>query len=66
MPSNSNAMDMEDAKQTLDAVYELSMLMKCGVDRNTLSILVSMIESGIKPEQLAAIVEEIKRKTDAR
>jgi len=56
MPINSNAMDMEDAKQTLDALYELSALMKCGIDRNTLSILVSMVESGSKPEHLAAIV----------
>ena len=49
MPSNSNATDMEDAKQTLDALYELGMLMKCGIDRNTLSILVSMMEGGSKP-----------------
>lgn len=56
MPSNTSATDMEDARQTLDALYEMSMLMKCGIDRNTLSILVSMLESGSKPEQLAAIV----------
>jgi mitotic-spindle organizing protein 1 len=62
--TNSQAIDYEDARQTLDALYELSTLMKCGVDRNTLSILVSMLEGGTKPEQLAAIVGEIKRRVD--
>lgn len=67
MPSNTSAMDLEDAKQSLDAMHELSSIMKCGVDRSSLSILISLLEDGCKPEQLAAIVTEIaRRKSDPK
>lgn len=39
--------------------------MNCGLDQKTLSILASLIENGVNPEALAAVVKELKRETDA-
>lgn len=60
MPNNPTA-DLEDAKKTMDALVELSKLLKCDVDKNVLSLLVSMTESGVNPYHLATIVSEAKR-----
>jgi len=39
--------------------------LNCGLDQKTLSILASLIENGVNPEALAAVVKELKRETDA-
>lgn len=56
MPNNVSSLDYEDARQTLDTLHEISNLLRCNIDRNTLSILVSLLEGGSKPEHLSAIV----------
>ena len=55
MPNNSTA-DLEDAKRTIDALFELSKILRCDVDKNTLSQLVSLTESKINPLHLATFV----------
>ena len=44
-------------------VYELSKLLNTGLDREKLSILVSMCEAGVNPEALASVVKELRRET---
>lgn len=39
--------------------------MNCGVDQRTLSILVNLVENGVNPEALAAVVKELKRESEA-
>lgn len=39
--------------------------MNCGLDQRQLSILASLIENGVNPEALAAVVKELKRETEA-
>lgn len=39
--------------------------MNCGVDQRTLSILASLVENGVNPEALAAVVKELKRESEA-
>jgi len=41
--------------------YELSRLLDTGLDRDTLALLVGLLESGIHPEALAAVVLELRR-----
>ena len=41
--------DLEDARKTMDALLELSNILNCNVDKNTLSTLISMTESGVNP-----------------
>jgi len=46
-------------------MFEMSQILNCGLDQKTLSILTSLIENGVNPEALAAVVKELKRETDA-
>ena len=49
----------------LETVYEISRLLNTGLDRETLSILVSLCENGVNPEALAAVVRELRRESAA-
>ncbi|KAF8637617.1 hypothetical protein AX17_002686 [Amanita inopinata Kibby_2008] len=53
------------AQQTLDILYELSQLLNTQLDKDTLATCVSMIESGVNPEALAAVVQELRREANA-
>ncbi|RHY01960.1 hypothetical protein DYB36_001113, partial [Aphanomyces astaci] len=44
--------------------YELSRLLNTGLDRESLSILISLVEKGVNPEALAAAVKEIRRSSN--
>ena len=58
--SNLNQLDIEDSKETLEILYEMSQILNCGLSRETLSILVAMIEKGVNPEALINVVKEMK------
>jgi hypothetical protein len=47
--------------QALDVLHELSLMLKTGLDKETLAICMQMIDQGINPEALAAVVKELKR-----
>ena len=38
----------------------MSQILNCGISRETLSILVAMIEKGVNPEALINVVKEMK------
>ena len=46
-------------------MFEMSLILNCGIDQRTLSILASLIENGVNPEALAAVVKELKRESEA-
>eukprot|EP00241_Pyramimonas_parkeae_P013995 CAMPEP_0114251064 /NCGR_PEP_ID=MMETSP0058-20121206/15060_1 /TAXON_ID=36894 /ORGANISM="Pyramimonas parkeae, CCMP726" /LENGTH=73 /DNA_ID=CAMNT_0001364819 /DNA_START=115 /DNA_END=336 /DNA_ORIENTATION=+ len=56
---------VQEAKETLEIVHELSRLLDCGLDRETLSILIALVENGVNPEALAAVVKELRREAIA-
>ena len=58
---------MSDNKPILYPVvlYEMSQILNCGLDQRTLTILAGLIENGVNPEALAAVVKELKRETEA-
>ena len=43
----------------------MSQILNCGIDQKTLSILASLVENGVNPEALSAVVKELKRESDA-
>ena len=43
----------------------MSKILNCGLDKETLSILVGLCENGVNPEALAAVVKELKRESKA-
>lgn len=53
--------DALDAKETLELVYEISELLNCQLDRQTLSIVISLIENGVSPVAIAAVIKELKK-----
>ena len=40
----------EDARAALETAHEISKLLDCGLDKETLSICVALIENGVNPE----------------
>jgi len=60
-----NLKQQEQARETLEVIYEISRLLNCGLDRETLSILISLCENGVNPEALAAVVKELRREASA-
>ena len=59
--SNLNQLDIEDSKETLDILYEMSQILNCGLNKETLNILITMIEKGVNPEALIRVVEELRK-----
>ena len=53
-------MDMERA-QLLDSLHELSNILETGLDRETISILLELTESGVNPEALATLIKELRK-----
>jgi mitotic-spindle organizing protein 1 len=53
-------MDGERTK-LLDSLQELSNILETGLDRESLSILLELTESGVNPEALAALVKELRK-----
>ena len=58
-------LDVEEARETVEILNEMSQILNCGLDRQTISILVSMIEMGINPEALSAVVKEMRNENFA-
>ncbi|XXQ37846.1 Mitotic-spindle organizing protein 1 [Plasmodiophora brassicae] len=49
------------AREALSVLHEISEALNTGLDRETLSILVSLCEAGVNPEALAMVVCELRR-----
>lgn len=46
-------------------LFEMSKLLNCGLDRESLEICVSMLEEGVNPEALAAVIKELRRESQS-
>jgi len=63
MSSPFGAKEYEESTEAIDILFEIAGLLNCGLDRQTLSILLSLIQQGVNPESLSMVVREIKRET---
>jgi mitotic-spindle organizing protein 1 len=42
-------------------LFEMSKILDCGLDMKSLEICVTMLENGVNPEALAAVMKELRR-----
>ncbi|KAL8336445.1 hypothetical protein RB601_000315 [Gaeumannomyces tritici] len=61
MPSEDRREKQAAAQSAVDILHEISTILNCHLDRRTLSVCVSMIENGVSPEALAAVVKELRK-----
>ncbi|KAL6243157.1 hypothetical protein RBB50_009708 [Rhinocladiella similis] len=61
MPSTDSK--REKAREVVDILEEISVLLNTQLDRTQLSLCVSLIENGVNPEALATAIKELKRET---
>ncbi|CAL1714636.1 unnamed protein product [Somion occarium] len=54
---------ISSAQQTLDVLHDISQLLNTQLDKETLATCISMIESGVNPEALAAVIQELRRES---
>lgn len=62
-PANTIA-DVDDIADTsqnqLAVAFEISKLLNCGLDKETLSLCMGLLEQGVNPEALADVIIEIR------
>jgi mitotic-spindle organizing protein 1 len=56
---------VQRANEALSLVQEISGILDTGLDKETLSILIGLVELGVNPEALAAVVRELRREAAA-
>ncbi|KIV77703.1 mitotic-spindle organizing protein 1 [Exophiala sideris] len=61
MPSTDSK--REKAREVVDILEEISVLLNTQLDRTQLSLCVSLIENGVNPEALATAIKELRRET---
>ncbi|KAF9054418.1 mitotic-spindle organizing gamma-tubulin ring associated-domain-containing protein [Panaeolus papilionaceus] len=59
--STKEAERNSSAQQTLDILHEISQLLNTQLDKATLAKCIGMIENGVNPEALAAVIQELRR-----
>jgi mitotic-spindle organizing protein 1 len=64
MQSSSGAEpSLAKARDQLDTLYQLSLLLNTGLDKETLATSLSLLETGVNPEALAAVLKELKKES---
>ncbi|EKD12844.1 uncharacterized protein L3040_006998 [Drepanopeziza brunnea f. sp. 'multigermtubi'] len=58
---NDKQASQAQAREVIDVFHEISTLLNADLDRQTLSICISLIENGINPEALACVIRELKK-----
>lgn len=51
------------ARETLSILHEISLILNTGLDRETLSLCISLCESGVNPEALAMVIKHLRRES---
>jgi hypothetical protein len=59
--TNTGSADTRDAMEALQVVEDISNLLNIGLDKETLTICIRLIENGINPSTLAHGILDIKR-----
>ncbi|KIW27251.1 mitotic-spindle organizing protein 1 [Cladophialophora immunda] len=61
MPATSDK--REKAREVVDILEEISILLNTQLDRTQLSLCVSLVENGVNPEALATAIKGLRQET---
>lgn len=61
MPTLSEMDQLSRAGAAFKVAQEISQILDTGLESETLSILIKLVEAGVNPEALAAVVKELQR-----
>ncbi|KAL5007264.1 hypothetical protein ScPMuIL_016070 [Solemya velum] len=56
---------ISSAKDIMDTLFDISKILNTGLDAETLATCVRLCESGVNPEALAMIIQELRRESAA-
>ena len=59
---NSKSFDHHQSNP-LDICYELNKILDCGLDKETLSICIALLETGVNPEALAEVIKKLRKES---
>lgn len=51
---------MDQPAAALECAHELSKLLDCGLDKETLSVCLALLENGVNPEALAEAIKRLR------
>jgi mitotic-spindle organizing protein 1 len=51
--------------EALDVAHEINKLLDCGLDKESLSVCVALLETGVNPEALAVVVQRLRTQAAA-
>ncbi|KAJ5212641.1 uncharacterized protein N7498_004287 [Penicillium cinerascens] len=54
------------AREIIDILHEISILLNTHLDRTELSLCVSMIENGVNPDALATVIKDLRKEGAAQ
>ncbi|KAL3480118.1 mitotic-spindle organizing gamma-tubulin ring associated-domain-containing protein [Aspergillus californicus] len=49
------------AREVIDILHEISVLLNTNLDRTELSLCVSLVENGVNPDALATVIKDLRR-----
>ncbi|KAL4905724.1 mitotic-spindle organizing protein 1 [Aspergillus multicolor] len=52
------------AREVIDILQEISILLNTKLDRTELSLCVSLIENGVNPDALATVIKDLRREAE--
>jgi mitotic-spindle organizing protein 1 len=64
MESATTTKPTGSAREQLDNLHQLSQLLGAGLDRQAIGHCLTLLEAGVNPEALAAVVKELRRETN--
>ena len=62
---NNSAYARDARRETLNTLSEISRILDTGLDKESLAICVTLCESGVNPEALAAVIRELRREASS-
>lgn len=49
------------AAEALDIAHEINKILDCGLDKESLSICIALLETGVNPEALAEVIQKLRK-----